>query len=147
MTDETYLIKTSPQFDVHKWSEYPEVNHVVDALFEEIKTLRTDKGIRIRGADKVKRSIKVIIMDLWVAYKLTPNPYRGISKNKTDFGKDTRYKKIFLKFNYFVGVVNDLAELLYIQEELGQQGAYRTRIKANEKLIEKILSPGLPPIS
>ena len=141
MTDETYLIKTAPQFDVHKWSDYPEVSHVVDALFDEIKTLRASKGIRIRVADKVKRSIKVIIMDLWVAYKLTSNPYRGISKNKTDFVKDTRYKKIFLKFNYFVGVVNDLAELVYINEELGWQGGYRTRIKANEKLIDKILNP------
>ena len=55
MTDETYLIKTSPQFDVHKWSDYPEVTRVVDAIFTEIKARRTAQGKRVREADKVKR--------------------------------------------------------------------------------------------
>ena len=147
MTDETYLIKTAPQFDVHKWSDYAEINLVVDALFEEIKTLRASKSIRIRGADKVKRQLKVILIDLWAASKLSANPYRAVSLNKTDYGNETRYKKIFLKYDYFAQVVKDLKELKYISLKLGFRNpeepnkSRRTRIKATPKLIDKIINP------
>lgn len=147
MTSETYLIKTAPQFDVHKWSDYPEVNLVVEALFDEIKTLRAGQGVRIREADKVKRQLKVIIIDLWAASKLSDNPYRAVSLNKTDYANETRYKKIFLKYNYFVKVVKDLKELKYISLKLGFRNpeepkkSRRTRIKATPKLIVKILNP------
>lgn len=145
--NEEFLVKTAPQFDVHKWSDYPEINNVVDALFNEIKSLRQSKKIQIRGADKVKRAIKVIVMDLWVAYKLSSNPYRGIAKNKSNYQKESRYNKIFIKYDYFVRVVNDLFELKYIDQKLGfyikenQDASRRTRIKALPKLINKILNP------
>jgi hypothetical protein len=128
---------------VHKWSDYPEVNAVVNDIFREIKVLRK----RIRNSDKLKRTIKVVILDLWVAHKLSSNPYRGISKNKSDFQKGTRYNKIFLKYDYFVGVVNDLVKLRYIHEVKGfyikenPSKSRRTRIKALPKLINKILNP------
>jgi hypothetical protein len=141
--NEEFLLKTAPLFDVHKWSDYPEVNAAVNDIFNEIKSLRT----RIRGEDKVKRAIKVIILDLWAAYKLSSNPYRGISKNKNDFTKETRYNKIFLKYDYFSRAVNDLVKLGYIHQALGFYNeenpslSKRTRIKALPKLIDKILNP------
>lgn len=142
MTDK-FLLKTAPQLDVHKWSDYPEVNAVVDDIFEEIKLLRKLKNKRIREANKVKKHLKVIIIDLWAANKLSLNPYRSISKNKSDFQIESRYRKIFLKFDYFVPVINDLVELKYIDEKLGYRFAHdakRTRVKAKEKLIKKILT-------
>jgi hypothetical protein len=141
---EIFLLKTAPSFDVHKWSEFPEINLVINNLFEEIKVLRHSRGERIRGSDKVKRSIKVIVMDLWAAAKVSVNPYRYISKNKSDFAKETRYKKIFCKYDYFVGAINDLVALGYIHENLGyryEANAKRTRIKALPKLIDEILKP------
>jgi hypothetical protein len=140
---EKFLLKTAPQLDVHKWSDYPEVNAVVDAIFEEIKKLRKLKNKRIREANKVKKHLKVIIIDLWAANKLSLNPYRSISKNKSDFQIDSRYQRIYLKYDYFVGVINDLVELKYIKEKKGYRfanDAKRTRIKADNKLIDKILS-------
>lgn len=146
MTDETFLLKTAPQFDVHKWSDYPEVTRVMDAIFEEIKTLRTSRNKKIRGADKVKKHLRVVLIELWAASYLSSNPYRSISKNKTDFQRETRYRRIYLKYDYFVGVVNDLKKLEYLNETRGfldrRTGVgYRTRIKATDKLLTKIQAP------
>jgi len=144
MSLETFLLKTAPQLDVYKWSEFPEVDNVVNAIFEEIKALRTSRGERVRKADKVKKHLKVILIGLWAAAKLGTNPYRSISKNKSDFQRGTRYRKIYLKYDYFVGVINDLVELRYIKEKLGARfegTSFRTRIKAEDKLINKILFP------
>jgi hypothetical protein len=144
MSSESYLIKNAPQLDVYKWSEFPEVDNVVSAIFEEIKALRASRGKRVRKADKVKKHLKVILIALWAATKLGTNPYRSISKNKSDFQRGTRYRKIYLKYDYFVGVINDLVELKYIKEKLGARfegTSFRTRIKAEDKLINKILFP------
>jgi len=133
-------------FDVHTWSEYPEVNPVVNKIFEEIKNLRQSKNKRIREEDKVKKHLKVVILDLWVANKLALNPNRGISKNKKDYRINSRYRKIHLKYDYLIPVINDLKELGYLEQNLGYQFSQtgkrrRTRIKATEKLINLILSP------
>jgi len=144
MTSEANLIKNALQFDVHKWSDFPQVDAAVNAIYEEIKAHRKAKGVRVRGADKVKKHLKVVLIDLWAASKLSFNPYRAISKNKTDFQRGSRYRQIYLKFDYFVPVINDLKELGYIVEKLGAYihgGGFRTRVKAEEKLINKILSP------
>lgn len=134
------------QFDVHTWSEYPEVNPVVNKIFEEIKNLRNSKNKRIREEDKVKKHLKVVILDLWVANKLSFNPNRGISKNKKDYQINNRYRKIHLTYDYLIPVINDLSKLGYLEQILGYQFSQtgkrkRTRIKATEKLINLILSP------
>lgn len=144
---EQKLIADAPQFDVHKWSNYPEINAAVNAIFNEIATLRKLRGIRIREADKVKRSIKVIIMDLWAAAKLSTNPYRAVSLNKSNYAKETRYKKIFLKYDYFSRAVQDLKHLKYIvlapgfYNKADPKKSRVSRIKATPALIDKILNP------
>lgn len=138
------LLKSAPQFDVHKWSDYPEVKNVVDAIFQEIKDLRKQRKIRVRGENDVKKSLKVVILDMWVANILGNNPYRGISKNKTDYQKGDRYRKIHLKYDYLIPVINDLRDLGYINENLGYRcptDAKRTRISPTDKLLNKILEP------
>lgn len=141
--DQVHLLKTASQFDVHRWSEYPEVNEVVDSVFSEIKALRKSRPERIREADKVWRHLKVVIIDLFAATQLGFNPYRGISLRKPDYQKGTRYRKIHLKYDYTVGVLNDLEELGYIEKQIGywpeNGNGMRTRIKATGKLIDHIL--------
>lgn len=117
----------------------------MDAIFGEIKARRNARRKRVREADKVKRHLRVVLIDLWAASKLSFNPYRAISKNKSDYQRGSRYRQIFLKYDYLIGVINDLCGLGYVEERLGFRFAgskgRRTRIKATEKLIEKIQSP------
>ena len=140
------LWKSAPQFDVHRSADYPEVKNVTDCIFHEIKTLRQSKGIRIREADKVKKHLRVALINLWVASKLSSNPYLGISKNKSKYQKNSRYDKIHLTYDYLIRVINDLRDLEYLTEKPGFKYpvsgiGYSTRIRATEKLIEKILTP------
>lgn len=142
-------LNNSALFDVHRWSDYPEVNNPVNAILEEIKELRRSKGKRIREEKKVWRSLKVIILDLWAANKLALNPYRSISKNKSDYNKkkETRYRKIHLTYDYLIPLINDLDKLDYLTQDIGYRKRSNgkksklTRIKATDKLINKILFP------
>jgi hypothetical protein len=142
--EQAHLLKTASQFDVHRWSEYPEVNEVVDSVFSEIKALRKSRPERIREADKVWRHLKVVVIDLFAAHQIGFNPYRGISLHKPDYGKNTRYRKIHLKYDYLAGVLNDLEELGYMDKYPGFRSesgdGMRTRIRATGKLIDLILS-------
>jgi len=140
------LLRNAPQFDVHRWSDYLEVKRVTDAIFEEIKALRQSRKIRIREAHQVKKHLRVALINLWVASQLSSNPYLGISKNKSDYQKESRYRRIFLTYDYLIPVINDLRDLEYLEETLGFQDprsgiSYHTRIKATDLLIERILAP------
>lgn len=130
----THLLKTANQFDVHRWSDYPEVNAAVSSVFDEIKALRKLKGVRIREPAKVHRHLKVVIIDLVAATKLGFNPYRGISLRKNDYQNGTRYRRIYLKYDYLVGVLRDLEALGYIEVRKGyfldHGKGKRSRIKA-----------------
>jgi hypothetical protein len=141
------LVKTASQFDVHRWSDHPEVNHVVSRLFDEVVALRRSRNTkaRIRDAAKIRRAIKVIVLDLYVAATMSDNPFRSISKNKTDYRSGSRYRKIFLKYDILIPSLDDLSELGYVHQEIGYHkptgdGRY-TRIKATKKLIDLILEP------
>ena len=145
-----HLLKSAPQLYSRRWSEHPAVISTVDDLVSEIFHLRRGHGKRIRGIAKYKKHLKVILIDLWVAANLTSNPYRSISKRKEEYQKPTRYKRIFLKYDYVAGVLSDLVGLGYFEEvagfryRTGAEKGYRTRIKATQCLLDKINSYGVP---
>lgn len=144
MPSDTVSIKNAPLFDVNKWSEYPEVSAVVDEILAEVKALRSSENRRIRNWAKTHKHLKVIIIELWSAHKISTNPYRSISKNKSDYQIESRYRKIHIKYDYFIGLINDLVKLNYLEQKIGFRGnylSYRTRIKASNRLLSKILNP------
>ena len=136
------LVQTAGLFDVYKYSDYPEVNLVVDDLFNQIRLLRDSKDIRIRKAHNVKKHLKVVLIDLWAGNRLGFNPYHGISKNKSDYQKGDRYRKLHLTFDYLIPVIDDLTSLGFIEQIPGSwKEGIRTRIKATDKLIDLIMNP------
>ena len=137
------LLEHAPMFDVHKWSDYPEVKLVTDAIFEEITALRQTQNIRVRESTKIKKHLRVFLIELWSAYQLGINPYRSISLNKNNYKEGSRYHKLFLTYDFTIGVINDLLSLEYIELHKGFRGDKNrmSRIKATDKLIHKILHP------
>ncbi len=137
------LLEHAPMFDVHKWSDYPEVKLVTDAIFEEIKAYRETQNIRVRDPNKIKRHLRVFLIELWSAYQLGINPYRSISLNKNNYKEGSRYRKLFLTYDFTIGIINDLLSLEYIDLHKGFRGEKNriSRIKATDKLIRKILDP------
>lgn len=54
-------LANSAPFDVHRWSDYPEVKAATDSLYYEVKA-ELPKGVH----DKVqKRNLRVILLDLY----------------------------------------------------------------------------------
>ncbi len=147
--EEEQLVKSAGAFDVHRWSDHPEVNKVVRQLFDEMTLFRktNDPNARIYDPLKIWRAIKVLVLDLYLAATQTPNPYRYISKGKGSYQKGTRYRKLFLKYDILVGTLNRLVGMGYVS--VGAKGFQShdtgtrrsTRIKATDKLLKLILAP------
>lgn len=144
--DDKILLKTAPQFDVHHVSDHKEVNHICNDLFLEVLEMRKAKGGRIRKQKDYREHLKRLVLDLLVAYKLRVNPYRSISKNKSDYQSpsESRYSKLFLTYDLLIGCLDDLVALGYIEEKKGYSfpnDAKRTRIKATNKLVAMFEDP------
>jgi len=145
-----HLLRSAPQIFARRWTEHPSVLATIDDLVAEAINLRSSRGQRIRGRAKYVRHLKVILIDLWVAAVLSTNRYRSISMRKEEYQKPTRYKRIFLKYDYVVAVLSDMTELGYVEKNpgfrfpLGGKVSYRTRIAATEKFLEKVHAASMP---
>lgn len=127
----------SELFDIHKWSEYPEVNAAVAHLFACIHA--NDPSIQ---AKKGKRFLKIIILDLLAKYYADPTLYSAISRSKPHYSKlASRYNKLHFNYDSMIKVLNGLVELNYIEQHMGfynpedPESSRMTRIKATPDLI------------
>jgi hypothetical protein len=129
---------------VHRKTDYPPMADQLKGIFSELVELRRSKGQQIRKAGRVRQHLNAVILDLWIAANYSDNSYRAVSRNRNDFTKETRYRKIFLKYDLLMGVLDDLISLGYVEQEKGfydrsRNRGYRSRIKATDKLL-KILN-------
>ena len=78
----------SALFDVHLWSEHPEVNEAVDELYSMLLGLPDFKGNeQIR-----KKHVKVVILDLYVKRLTDPLMYSSYHRKKGRYtGLNERY--------------------------------------------------------
>ncbi len=101
--DESSVHNSRP-LDVHRWSEYPEVESFVAPLwhaFEAEEPVVTG-GARGRPTERIKRdNMKVLLLDLYVCWCEDPTRYIGISSNRNDWTKG-RYKAIHLSATILV---------------------------------------------
>lgn len=137
--DPKQLIEAIP-LQVHRKTNSPDMSQQLFLLLGELIALRKEKGQQVRKAKRVKQHLKAVILDLWVAANYYPSPWRFVSRNRNDYTKESRYRKIFLKFDLLMGVLDDLIELGYIEQKLGffdkaKGVGYQTRIKASENLL------------
>lgn len=138
------LIKTARQFDVHVWSEHPEINLAVRALLAEIIEYRENQlQIEVREPEKLLRNLKPIVLDLWVASAYESNPWIGIGLNERDYQVGSRYKKLFLKYDRVRQSLETLHALGYIERsgyfnDPTTGRGRRRRYKATLKLLNLI---------
>ena len=131
----------SELFDVHKWSDYPEVNAAVDHLFACIHV--NDPSIQTR---KGKCFLKIIILDLLAKYYADPTLYSAISRSKPHYSKlAARYNKLHFKYDVMIKILDGLISLGYVEQFKGfynpeePKSSKITRIKATPKLIEFLI--------
>ncbi|SFM58921.1 hypothetical protein [Nitrosomonas communis] len=134
------LLEASP-LQVHRKTDYPSMNEQLSGIFSEIKQLRKANDKQMRKAQRVRKHLDVLILDLWVAANYSKSPWRMISLNRNDYTKDARYRKLFLKYDLFNGVLKNLIALGYVEEKIGffdkaKGEGFQSRIKASEKLLD-----------
>lgn len=133
------LQEASP-LQVHRKTDYPPMNYQLAGIYSELTQLRKKNNKQIRKAKQVKKHLDVIILDLWIAANYCGSPWRMISLNRNDYIKGTRYRKIFLKYHLFEGVLGNLVSLGYVEIKKGffdktKGEGFQTRIRASDKLL------------
>ena len=77
----------SRSLDVHRISEYPEVQRMISHLFDDMKSSGLiGKSLR----KKILKHLKVVVLDLYVAYLHDPLMFLGYSRSPRGYSKGTR---------------------------------------------------------
>jgi len=127
----------SRPFDVHKWSDYPEVNEAVEHIYAEIIALGDTKR---ENQTRTKKYVKVIVLDLYVAHTADPSQYISYPRNHNEL-KNNRYNKLFIKPDLLAKMVDWFINLGYVNNKLGHYfdaSKRQSRIRATDKLISLI---------
>ena len=126
-------LDNSRPLDVHKWSEYPEVNQAVNHIYSEFVAL--DK-IKDDDDEKFKKHLKVVILDLYVCYLSDPVKFIGYPRNNNKLEND-RYNQLFINVRQLRKVVDWLDELGYLVKwtptpgKRGRQSRMRATLELN----------------
>lgn len=140
--DKGERLNHSVLFDVHRWSEYPEVNAAISHLFAILKyeaslTVQDKKG---------QKFLKIIVIDLLANWYRDPELYSAIHRGKSHYTKlATRYNKLFFKYDVMIKLLDALFELGFMEQHLGihssdnRSRSRTTRIKASPKLIDFLI--------
>ena len=91
MEDRTEFLNyiNSRPLDVHRWSEYPEVNEFVNEIYNEL--------ISIKGHETTsKKLVKVILLDLYVAWCADTDLMIMFSKDNNSYKAKSRYNELHI---------------------------------------------------
>ncbi len=127
----------SRPFDVHTWSDHPEVNTFVDLIHE--KHFHSSPLSKIR-----KKHLKVVLLDLYVTWKEDPFLLTGIHRGKGSYIAGSRYNELHISYRV-IAVIDRLVELELLGFQKGipgkdnWKGGRTSRIWPREKLIRHFL--------
>ena len=126
--------------DVHRWSEHSEIITIVDTLWDNYFKALEDDG---RSGPKPKRSfrhqLRVLILDLYVAWKEDPTLSIAVSMSQNDYKTRSRYNALSIS-KKIIPLINRLDEEGLIDLAKGSYSGpwvwwnRTTRIRAAEPL-------------
>ncbi len=130
----------SRPLDVHRISEYPQVQKIITYLFDEMKS----SGLIGKSPkDQFLKHLKVVVLDLYVAYLGDPLVYLGYPRGKDKYSKESRLGQLFLRYRPMMRVVDGLIALGYLENHKGFQDrasgrGFLSRMRATPSLIDLI---------
>ena len=118
--------------DVHRWSEHPEVNAFIDHVFTDLKSINGNARIS-------KKLVKVILLDLYVAWCADPRLMLMFSRDNNAYKAGSRYNELHIS-KKIIGIVDALIANGVIGQQLGFNDrvsgiGFQSRLWASEKLI------------
>ena len=115
--------------DVHRWSDYPEVNILVDQIMSESFSDFTHKNTRTH--------VKVLLLDLYVCWLEDPFKTLGVALSNRAYKARSRYNALHIS-NLMIEVVHRFVDAGLAGIWKGSEGAGKTsRIWASESLVER----------
>ena len=126
----------SRPLDVHRHSNYPEVNEFVDVFWtRHLASYFPEKTAGRKPKAKPKAQFKVLFLDLYIAWLEDPELCISIARGDKNFDADSRYNKLHIS-KIIKRVSDALREQGFIDEKLGTEGSRRvTRIWPLDPLI------------
>ena len=110
-------LENSTLFDIHKLSEYKEVDYCVAYLFD-ILSKKIDKFKR-KNTSKNKSQLKTLIVNLYKNYLDDKTRFVSINLGKSYYENlESRYNKLFIS-SIMIDIVHALDELGFIELTIG----------------------------
>ena len=134
----------SRPLDVHRWSDHPEIKTLTDQLYVQCEINRLDKAGNRRPKKTAKDMLRVLLLDLYVAWLNDPSLALGFSKNNNSYTANSRMDRIHIG-NNIIKVEEELVAAGYVEEldgfhaTTGKGRSYMTRIRHSQKLREAFL--------
>ena len=98
--------------DVHRISEYPEVQRVIHHL---LTSLKESSFLGKSPKKKILKHLKVVVLDLYIAYSSDPLTYVAYPRGKDKYSKDSRLGILFISYRPMMRVVDGLEGLGYLE--------------------------------
>ena len=141
----------SKPLDVHKWSYHPEINKLVDELWFQVVEPALGGKSNNKGKSNPKRQLKVILIDLYVAWLDDPILCIGVNRNSNAYKVDTRYNALHIS-RKIVSLIDVLVEANYLDYLPGSHdrvndgmfsrtSRIRPSLRLQDKFTELSLSP------
>ena len=133
VTTDLDLMNARP-LDVHRWSEYPEVNDFVNEIYSTLKSI---KGHQRTG----KKLVKVLLLDLYVDWSGDPSMKIMFSRDNNAYKAKSRYSELHIG-KTIIGIVDTLVTEGIIHEQKGFNDritgiGFQSRLWASEGLQER----------
>ena len=110
----------SKPLDVHRWSDHPEVNKLVDDLWITVVEPALGGRSNNTGLSGPKKQLKVLLLDLYVAWLEDPSLCVGINRNNNTYSVNSRYNALHISRK-----IVDIVDVLVTEEYLDfLQGSY-----------------------
>lgn len=138
----------SRPFDVHRWSDYPELNNCLDVLLSELEGLEgRERGRTVKDRARFRDAVRCLVLDMYVAWKTDPELAVGVPLGNVHYTRKSRYQALFLKYSSFTAAFGLLVQAGYLTKLRDgfndpRSGKGRnTRVCASEKLIQLLTGP------
>lgn len=122
----------SRPFDRWRINDHKEITRVEELVFLAVKPT----ALKVSDIPKFRIHLKMILLDLLVAYKSDPKLYIAISRDKNRYGAGTRYGALHMSYRYTTTVLDNLTISGFIEQHKGfyDVAGRISRIKSKPKL-------------
>ena len=141
----------SKPLDVHTWSDHPEINRLVDELWFKVVEPALGGKSNNKGKSDPKRQLKVLLLDLYVAWLDDPTLCIGVNRNSNAYKVDTRYNALHIsrKIVSLIDVLVEANQLDYVHGshdrvnngKFSRTSRIRPSLQLQDKFVDLSLSP------